>query len=202
MLIFEIKKPFLERIIPQRRMSDLENQPQLQQQQQYPNYLIPQQPQYIYSYQQYPAVVGYVPINYSPQTPVQISAEKDRQYDSGCILGASFSCFFGLLSTPCLLFQTTKSSQLGYLKGMGIMAIIYGTIFSIITICFLRTYSSYQCSNYYSSSYDSCQYVQVNNSAFGLCLAIGIIYAIAGGVIFLYAKSTFSTHKLNSQNIP
>jgi hypothetical protein len=150
-----------------------------------------------YSYQQQP-ILGYAPISYIPQpvynNPNQISAEKDRQYDSGCILGGCFSCFFGILSTPCMLLQTTRSAQLGYLRGMGIMTIIYGILFVIITLAFLQTTQISVC-NYsqMNSSFDSCHTQNESNPAFIPCLIVGIAYSAAGVGIYMHARNAFKT---------
>jgi hypothetical protein len=60
--------------------------------------------------------------------------EKKRLlYDQGFRYGCFMSWFFGLLAGICIYQLETKSGKLGYMKGLGVMAIITG---SVLFLCF------------------------------------------------------------------
>jgi phosphotransferase system glucose/maltose/N-acetylglucosamine-specific IIC component len=92
--------------------------------------------------------------------------------------------------------QTTQSGRLGYMKGMGIMAIITGTIVSIVGVTVVQSLSSSNYCTYYRYSNGSTYCADYNNytdnTTWFVMLIVGIVYAALGAVLVIHATRKFN----------
>jgi hypothetical protein len=148
-------------------------------------YLVPPQS---YQHQGY-APIPVIPAGFIPPVPIPISsvAQKNSIYDSGCVTGCCMSWLFGIFAAVCMQMQTTESGKLGYMKGMGIMAMITGIAVAITG--FILNSNNYCWTNSYY--YRECTFPE---ELWIILLGFGLGYAMIG--VFLIYRASQKFHDI------